>query len=64
MIDFVIAFFVGLSKRTTTEGLQEAFSKFGEVVHGTFMENCISWVISWGCEHLLMGLCCCSQSGD
>ncbi|KAB5521616.1 hypothetical protein DKX38_025935 [Salix brachista] len=25
-------FFNGLSKRTTTEGLQEAFSKFGEVV--------------------------------
>jgi hypothetical protein len=24
----------GLSKRTTSEGLQEAFSKFGEVVQG------------------------------
>ncbi|XP_071724800.1 organelle RRM domain-containing protein 2, mitochondrial [Rutidosis leptorrhynchoides] len=26
-------FVSGLSKRTTTEGLKEAFSKFGEVVH-------------------------------
>jgi len=26
----------GLSKRTTTETLREAFQKFGEVVHGLF----------------------------
>ena len=34
-VDFVFFFpLLGLSKRTTTEGLREAFSKFGEVVHG------------------------------
>lgn len=27
-------FTVGLSKRTTSEGLREAFSKFGEIVQG------------------------------
>lgn len=31
--DFNIQF-AGLSKRTTTEGLRDAFAKFGEVVHG------------------------------
>ncbi|GMP52671.1 hypothetical protein CsSME_00018395 [Camellia sinensis var. sinensis] len=39
-------FVSGLSKRTTTEGLREAFAKFGEVVHGLLfsfrilLENC------------------------
>jgi uncharacterized membrane protein len=28
--------FAGLSKRTTTDGLKEAFAKFGEVIHGMF----------------------------
>lgn len=28
--------FAGLSKRTTSEKLREAFSKFGEVVQGVF----------------------------
>lgn len=27
----------GLNKRTTTEGLREAFAKFGEVVDGLFL---------------------------
>jgi len=29
--------FVGLSKRTTTDGLRNAFAKFGEVVHGMIL---------------------------
>ncbi|KAG6790552.1 hypothetical protein POTOM_006708 [Populus tomentosa] len=33
LFDASIILVSGLSKRTTTEGLQEAFSKFGEVVH-------------------------------
>lgn len=35
----------GLSKRTTTEGLREAFAKFGEVVDGLFL----SFKIIWNC---------------
>lgn len=33
---FLTAFCSGLSKRTTTEGLRDAFAKFGEVLHGMF----------------------------
>ncbi|XP_010694287.2 organelle RRM domain-containing protein 2, mitochondrial [Beta vulgaris subsp. vulgaris] len=35
-------FVSGLSKRTTTEGLQEAFSKFGEVVHARVVTDRVS----------------------
>lgn len=35
----------GLSKRTTTEKLQEAFSQFGEVVHGLF--SCLLLVLNF-----------------
>lgn len=34
--DLISSSFSGLSKRTTTERLQEAFSQFGEVVQGLF----------------------------
>ncbi|KAH9624192.1 hypothetical protein KSS87_010992 [Heliosperma pusillum] len=33
---------VGLSKRTTTDGLREAFSKFGEVVHAKVVTDHVS----------------------
>lgn len=33
----MFVFFPGLSKRTTSEGLREAFVKHGEVVHGMFL---------------------------
>ncbi|KAJ9182767.1 hypothetical protein P3X46_006724 [Hevea brasiliensis] len=35
-------FVSGLSKRTTTEGLREAFSKFGEVVHARVVTDRVS----------------------
>ncbi|KAL0908964.1 hypothetical protein M5K25_023479 [Dendrobium thyrsiflorum] len=35
-------FVSGLSKRTTTEGLREAFSKFGEVVHAKVVTDRVS----------------------
>ncbi|CAK7323337.1 unnamed protein product [Dovyalis caffra] len=35
-------FVSGLSKRTTSEGLQEAFSKFGEVVHARVVTDRVS----------------------
>lgn len=35
-------FVSGLSKRTTTEGLREAFSKFGEVVHAKVVADRVS----------------------
>jgi len=34
LFDASVILVSGLSKRTTSEGLQEAFSKFGEVVQG------------------------------
>ncbi|KAL2943926.1 Organelle RRM domain-containing protein 2 mitochondrial [Bienertia sinuspersici] len=33
---------LGLSRRTTTEGLREAFSKFGEVVHAKVVTDRVS----------------------
>jgi hypothetical protein len=39
--------FSGLSKRTTTEKLQEAFSQFGEVVNGVLS----SYFIFIFCNH-------------
>ncbi|OVA13174.1 RNA recognition motif domain [Macleaya cordata] len=35
-------FVSGLSKRTTTEGLREAFSKFGEVLHARVVTDRVS----------------------
>uniref|UniRef100_G3MLI3 RRM domain-containing protein n=1 Tax=Amblyomma maculatum TaxID=34609 RepID=G3MLI3_AMBMU len=35
-------FVSGLSKRTTTEGLREAFAKFGEVVHARVVTDRVS----------------------
>ncbi|XP_021716462.1 organelle RRM domain-containing protein 2, mitochondrial-like [Chenopodium quinoa] len=35
-------FVSGLSKRTTTDGLREAFSKFGEVVHAKVVTDRVS----------------------
>ncbi|XP_011625875.1 glycine-rich RNA-binding protein 3, mitochondrial isoform X2 [Amborella trichopoda] len=35
-------FVSGLSKRTTTEGLREAFSKFGQVVHARVVTDRVS----------------------
>lgn len=35
-LDLISLIFSGLSKRTTSERLQEAFSQFGEVVHGLY----------------------------
>ncbi|KAL9236366.1 hypothetical protein vseg_011046 [Gypsophila vaccaria] len=35
-------FVSGLSKRTTTEGLREAFSKFGEVLHAKVVTDRVS----------------------
>ncbi|KAH9621546.1 hypothetical protein KSS87_004420 [Heliosperma pusillum] len=35
-------FVSGLSKRTTTDGLREAFSKFGEVVHAKVVTDHVS----------------------
>lgn len=29
----------GLSKRTTSDGLREAFEKFGRVIHGIFFTH-------------------------
>ncbi|KAJ8436251.1 hypothetical protein Cgig2_023426 [Carnegiea gigantea] len=36
------SFLIGLSKRTTTEGLREAFSKFGEIVHAKVVTDRVS----------------------
>ncbi|KAJ4848418.1 hypothetical protein Tsubulata_030916 [Turnera subulata] len=40
--DFVADLFSGLSKRTTSEGLREAFAKFGEVVHAKVVTDRVS----------------------
>ncbi|KAL2943905.1 Organelle RRM domain-containing protein 2 mitochondrial [Bienertia sinuspersici] len=38
----VVIIIHGLSRRTTTEGLREAFSKFGEVVHAKVVTDRVS----------------------
>ncbi|KAJ0045747.1 hypothetical protein Pint_04341 [Pistacia integerrima] len=40
--DLISSSFSGLSKRTTTEGLKEAFSKFGEVVQARVVTDRVS----------------------
>lgn len=54
-----ICLFAGLSKRTTSEKLQEAFSQFGEVVHGLFLFcEVVTFIGYFLHKNQLIILCC------